>query len=152
MLEQQVRELDIDDLSEIVNRMRDAGFEAGWNGNIEFNTGYVADQVAMMLSSDDWLVIGSEDVGAVFIANIDSTWFTPSLHAFEMFFYVHPDLRNRGYMQELISRYVKWAESKGAVKINIGVNLGINNQIGNYLCGKCGFERSGLNFVRTVEK
>lgn len=147
-----VRNLTLEDIGEIVSRVRDAGFESGWKNFLQFDSAHVAENIAKMILEDDWLVVGDEEVGCLLIANIKSPWFTPSLHAQEQFFYVRPELRCQGRIRPLITRYVAWAKGRGAKRIGIGVNLGINNEVGTYLCERLGFEKSGDNFSLIAEQ
>lgn len=146
-----VREMNISDLPELLGRIKDAAFESGWNDIFEYDAKYIADNLTSMIFDDDWLVLGSDDVGAILIASISRPWFTPDIVAQEKLFYVHPDLRNEGRVQALIQLYIRWAQSKNAKRIHMGVNLGINNSVGQYLCSKYGFTKTGDNYEKVTE-
>lgn len=146
-----VRALTVKDLPELLNRIKDAGAESGWKNIFEYDANYIADQLTRMIYDDNWLVIGSNDVGAILIASVSSPWFTPDVIAQEQLFYAHPDIRNKGRVQALIELYIQWAKSKQAKRIHLGVNLGINNDVGNYLCNKFGFSKAGNNYEKLIE-
>lgn len=152
MKDHEIRKLTIDDLPEIVSRIRDAGNESGWASTLEFNPEHVAVQAASMIGSENFLVIGSNDVGAVLIASLACNWYSPTLQASELIVYVHPDVRCSGRARELVSKYIEWAKEKGAKKINIGVSLDICQEKVGSLYRSIGFNDSGILFTYGAEK
>jgi GNAT superfamily N-acetyltransferase len=140
----------LDDIGELVARIRDAGNESGWSKGLQFDSGHVADQLAMMIINDDFLVIGTDDVGAVMIASVRENWYTPSLQANELILYAHPEVRRSGRANDLVNEFVRWAKDKGAKKINAGVSLGIHPEACCNLYESLGFERTGFLFSQEV--
>jgi len=145
---QDIRLMTFDDMSDVVARIQEAGIESGWSEHLEFDGAYVADQTAIMIVNDDYLVIGTDDVSAIMIASIKSCWYTPSLQANEMIFYARPDSRRNGNARELVKEYIKWATAKGAQKINISVNLNVQPEAGCALCESLGFVETGYSFTQ----
>lgn len=146
-----IRILNQNDVLEIVSRIRDAGNESGWTKELDFNPEYVSAQVSAMIQSDDYLVIGSDDVGAIMIACVASNWFSPTEQARELIVYVHPSIRKNGHAKKLVDYYIAWAKGRGVARINIGISLGIQPEKVAELYQSLGFEKSGYLFTHSLE-
>lgn len=144
-----IRALTFDDMPEILSRVRDAGHESGWIGPLKLDLDYTAQKLAYMIESENYLVIGSEDVGAILIAHIGSSWFSPTLQASELIVYAHPEVRKRGIARELVTHYIQWARDKGVApeNIKIGVSMEINPDQVSKLYESIGFKKTGYVFT-----
>lgn len=147
-----MRHLSLQDLPELLCRIRDAGNESGWTSTLKFDADFVAVQLAAMIQSDDYLVIGSDDVGAILIATVGSNWFSPTQQARELIVYAHPSVRKQGHAKQLVEHYIAWAKGRGVARINIGVSLGIHPEKVANLYQSLGFKKSGYLFTHSVEK
>ena len=146
-----IRPMTIDDVGEALSRIRDAGKESGWSNELEFNSSHVAENIISMILSDDYLTICTEDVGAIMIASISSSWYSPSIQANELIFYAHPEVRRNGRAKKLVAEYVRWAKENKASRINIGVNLGVEPENACALCELLDFKQTGYSFTQSVE-
>lgn len=149
MRDDEIRELTIDDLPEIIARVRDAANESGWLRDLEFDTEYLASRIAWMIESSSCLVIGTHDVGSVMLAHIGSAWYSPDEQAFEDIVYVHPHVRCSGRAKKLVEHYEAWAKEKGVVRINLGVSLPICPEQVSSIYQDLGFSKSGYLFSKT---
>ena len=141
-----IRELTADDIPEVLSRLHDAAHESGWIRDLVWDPAFIAQHLAAMIERDQYLVIGSDDGGALMIAEVYQNWYSPSLVAHEKLIYVHPALRQQGIARALIEHYVAWAKQRGAIKAGIAVNLGIAPEKVRLLFESCGFQWQGHTF------
>lgn len=142
-----VRPLTLQDMPELLSRVLDAGNESGWTTRLQFDAEHTASYLAMMIESDEYLVIGHDDVGSILIAKVGGSWFSPSIEASELIVYVHPEVRKTGRARELVKEYIDWAKEKGAARIKIGVSMNINPNEVAHLYESMGFGQSGFIFT-----
>lgn len=152
MNDDEIRPLTLDDIPEIIARVTDAANESGWINQLTYDAQHIAEKLVAIIQNENYLSIGSHDVGAIMIASISDTWYSPSKQANEMVFYVHPEVRCGGRAKAMVKHYIQWAKDRGAERINIGVNLGIIPEKACYLCESLGFKHTGFTFTQSVEK
>jgi GNAT superfamily N-acetyltransferase len=63
--------------------------------------------------------------------------------AMEMFLYIHPDYRGGTASVRLIKKFEQWAESQGAVAVQVGVSTGLHPERTGRLYKALGFEEIG---------
>lgn len=146
-----IRELTLEDMPELLSRISDAAHESGWLNTLEFNPEYISARLVAMIQRDEYLVIGSDDVGGVLLAQVSSPWYSPTPIALEQLVYVHPSQRMGGIARALLDRYVAWAKEKGVPKVVMSANLGIAPDKVRKLYESAGFTAVGFNFHRLLE-
>lgn len=86
------------------------------------------------------------DDKSVLLAQVYPHIYTDELVAVDQMLYVHPDYRRFGIARDLVNKYVKWAEEKGAKMIMMGSSTGFDGA--EEFFSSCGFERIGGNYLR----
>lgn len=146
-----IRDLTLDDIPQLLSFFKEVGQESGWSSKFEFNPEHIAASLVHFIQQENILAIGVSPkeggaIGGILIAEIMSPWYTPTAHAFEKVFYVHPSMRRGGYAGKLIEFYKKWASRNGAKEIVIGNGLGIQPEGVRSLCEQQQFVPVGYIF------
>lgn len=100
----------------------------------------------LMNSPSGLVLVATDEDGrgvGMLLAMVTNSFFGSDRVASDLALFVHPDARGKQAAVGMIERYVEWAKSLGARRINLGNSAGMDDEVYVRLTEGCGFVRAG---------
>ncbi len=96
-------------------------------------------------------VNGQDAVLGGLLAVLERHLFSQQLTASIMHYDVLPQYRMGGYGLRLLRAFEQWCKNRKVVEINFGINSGVDTDRVGRFARKLGYQKTGENYVRTLE-
>lgn len=146
-----IRVAGVDDLANIVALLKEFHHESSFK-DVPFSDRVIGENLTRALSADIACALVAEEGGSLvgfLLGHCTRYFFSESLAAWEEFVFVAPSARGTVVGRMLIRRFVAWARERGAAKVHLGINAGIDPRRSGLFVEKLGFERTGEVFALT---
>lgn len=87
----------------------------------------------------------------MFVGFIDYYYFSDSVFASDLFWYVTPNKRGSYAAIGFLKRFERWARLKSARELRCSIGSGINTDIVNKIYNRLGYETVGFKFKKEIK-
>jgi GNAT superfamily N-acetyltransferase len=142
------------DVAALLPLCRQFHAESPVHSQLAFDDAKVERLIRNAIDELDWLAaVACDDEGAIvgmLLLYCLEGFFTREREVGDLTFWVAPEHRGGRAAWLMLSEAVKWGETKGASRIQIGITTGINHDQAERFFGKFGFERTGVLLQRSL--
>lgn len=112
---------------------------------LDYNREDAAAYFETLISSNQFIHIND---GCLMIGVIGKTFFGDSLIADDVLIYVKKKYRCKGFAEDAVNSFVKWARDNGAKRVSLGQSTGVCGEEFKAVAKSCGFKKLGEIFAR----
>jgi len=146
-----IRRMTEDDIPDVLELMRTLRDESPVFSRYPADEPYVREQLSLMVHSPIHIMLIDDCSRGVMFGCTTNPWWSPYYEANEMLLAVFPAYRNSSVAARLIREFEQECVRRGCRAINVGANLGIDDDIAEALYRRLGYTTFGHALTKRLD-